>query len=580
MSNKSKLEKIISAKTATSGKIKSTDRASENTAMGLKTPTGSSATSGTMSTTGLVTPIGSSAAGNMTTYSDETPTSGIFSKKTGSVAADTAPINKSDVVNSGVSSSNTDTRGDKYADAADTVFEKIVSGENEFYDNANSMQSAEYESKYDSQIQGLVDKILNGEKFDYNVNEDALFSNYADVYERSARKAAEDALGRAAAASGGYGSSYASAAASQAYNSQMQSLNEVVPQLQQLAYEQYLANRQDEYNQLGTLTGLEDSDYSRYRDSMSDYYTERDYQVGMGDRYNENLFNSAEYAQGIVEDEREQERWQAEYDAARIDSDRDYQLNVDQFEHDKDMDNKEYELDVDQFEHDKQMDINNSTFEEALAAAEYGDYSLLEWYTGADLSDAKKWDEIMKGAEFYSATGLVDFLKNAGVDTTQLEDNIADDEYAENLSIAMSVYEATGSPDMLNNLGIDTTYMDKILAYTLQEAENSANGTSGGSGGGSYYSSSTNYSSTPTLTQNDIDKGVDLILGTDGSAFDAYIESLEESGYSKDDIQLVVNTAYDKLFNTEGGLAFQGVLGTVLGVTDDATKLTNRNYSR
>ena len=103
---------------------------------------------------------------------------------------------------------------------------------------------------------------------------------------------------------------------------------------------------------------------------------------------------------------------------------------------------------------------NDSKMQEAIAAAELGDYSLLELYTGADLSSAKE-----------------------------------DKNFANKLSMALSVYEATGSPKMLESLDIDTSYMDQILRYTLMEAQKSANGSSGGSGGGSYSGSGSSGSS-------------------------------------------------------------------------------------
>ncbi len=433
----------------------------------------------------------------------------------------------------------------------------------------NEQTQPVYQSQYDSQISGLVDKILNGEKFDYDVNSDALFANYADVYERNAKKAAEDAMGRSSAASGGYGNSFASAAASQAYNSQMQNLNAAVPQLQELAYQQYLAHKQDDYNQLNMIKGLDDSNYAKYRDSMSDYYADRDFNAnredaawdkqfaqsqfdasrqdaawdkqfatdqfeygkqqdaqaqqnwqsefdaGRNDAAWEKQFATDQFEYGKQQDAQAQQNWQTEFDAGREDSAWEKQFATDQFEYGKQQDaqaqqNWQSEFDAgredsawekqfaaDQFEYGKEQDAkemafnkmvweNDSKMQEAMAAAELGDYSLLELYTGADLSDAKKWDEIEKGAQLYSATGLVDYLKSAGVNTTQLEDNIANEKFANNLSMALSVYESTGSPKMLQGLGIDTSYMDKILGYTLMEAQKSANGSSGGSGGRSY----------------------------------------------------------------------------------------------
>ena len=404
--------------------------------------------------------------------------------------------------------------------------ERNNSTANVYYDNADGMEKPEFTSQYDSQISGLVDKILNGEKFDYDVNSDALFANYADVYERNARKAAEDAMGRGAAASGGYGSSYAQALAGQAYNSQMQNLNAAVPQLQELAYQQYQAQKQDEYNQLNMLQGLDNSDYAKYRDSMSDYHADREFERIVGRDERADLESDREFERILGRDERADyesdrdfnaEREDTEWEHGRIEdrddradyeSDRDFNADREdtEWEHgrieDRD-DRADYESDrafdadredtewehgfaEDQFAHDKAVDDRAQNMEEAIAAAEYGNYKPLEWYTGADFSDREEWDKIMRGAELYSATGLVDYLKAAGVDTTYIEDKMADDDFAYQLSIGLSVYEATGSPAMLNELGIDTSYMDKMLGYMAKQEENAANGSSGGSGGGSY----------------------------------------------------------------------------------------------
>ncbi len=360
------------------------------------------------------------------------------------------------------SGANTSVYDDQKNDFANQIF----NADNPYYDKVDSMEKPEYTSTYDDQINSLVDSILNGEKFDYDVNEDALFQNYASIYERNARMAADNAMGNAMAASGGYGNSYAAALADQAYNSQMQGLNEIVPELQQLAYAKYQNEKNDAYNQLDMLNNMENQEYSKYRDDVSDYYTDINMQLGLGDRYNADLLNKFNVA-----DQLENEEYN-----------REYQENRDAVS-DEHWD-KEFEYSKEQFEYGKEQDAYSKELNEALIAAEAGNFDDLSQLLGVDMTEAKNWFDTQRGIELYSATGVVDYLKNAGIDTSVIEKNMQDEEYRNALSIAMSVYEATGSPELLKKLGIDTSYMDEILKYSLMSSKKASNGSSGGSGGG------------------------------------------------------------------------------------------------
>ena len=93
------------------------------------------------------------------------------------------------------------------------------------------------------QLQVLRDEALeaylNREDFQYDLNGDALYQQYKNQYQELGRNAMEDTMGQAAALTGGYGSSYAQNVGQQAYNSYMQQLGDVVPELYQLAYDRY-----------------------------------------------------------------------------------------------------------------------------------------------------------------------------------------------------------------------------------------------------------------------------------------------------------------------------------------------------
>ena len=73
-----------------------------------------------------------------------------------------------------------------------------------------------YQSQYQSGLDSLLDKIQNRERFQYDVNADALYSQVAQNYLRQGQQAMMDTMGKAAAMTGGYGNSYAQTAGQQA----------------------------------------------------------------------------------------------------------------------------------------------------------------------------------------------------------------------------------------------------------------------------------------------------------------------------------------------------------------------------
>lgn len=142
---------------------------------------------------------------------------------------------------------------------------------------------AAYDSQWKNQLDSLMQQIMNREDFSYNFNEDALYQQYADKYIQQGKMAMQDTMGQAAALTGGYGNSYAATVGNQAYQAQLQNLNDVIPELYQMALAQYNQEGQDLYNQYGLVSDREKLDYARYRDLVGDYLTERDYLAGRYD---------------------------------------------------------------------------------------------------------------------------------------------------------------------------------------------------------------------------------------------------------------------------------------------------------
>lgn len=189
----------------------------------------------------------------------------------------------------------------------------------------------EYSSPWQSQLGGVIDQIMNRNDFSYDLNGDALYQQYKDNYINQGKQAMMDAMGQAAALTGGYGNSYGQAVGQQAYQAQLQNLNNVIPELYQMALDRYTQEGQELYDQFSMLGAMEEQDYGRYRDTVSDYYnqladmrdqyySERDYDYS---KYiDERDYDYSKYADErdftyqTERDKKADEQWQAEYDEA------------------------------------------------------------------------------------------------------------------------------------------------------------------------------------------------------------------------------------------------------------------------
>ena len=145
------------------------------------------------------------------------------------------------------------------------------------YEQNNPKQ--EYESKYDPQIDALLNEILNREDFSYDALNDPLYQQYAAMYQREGDRAMKETMAEAAAGAGGM-NTYAITAAMQANNYYNSQLNDKIPQLYQIAYEMYLNDKESKVQDLGILQNMDATQYSRYRDTISDYYNDKNFAYG------------------------------------------------------------------------------------------------------------------------------------------------------------------------------------------------------------------------------------------------------------------------------------------------------------
>lgn len=123
----------------------------------------------------------------------------------------------------------------------------------------------------------LLEQYIEAKPFEFNINTDKLYSQYADQYKRQGEAAMRDTVAEAAAKTGGYASSYGVNAGAQAYGKYLDKLNEIVPTLEAAAYEKHSDGLKTKKDAVDILDKLDDKEYESYRDTLADYKDERDY---------------------------------------------------------------------------------------------------------------------------------------------------------------------------------------------------------------------------------------------------------------------------------------------------------------
>lgn len=117
--------------------------------------------------------------------------------------------------------------------------------------------------------QQLLQKILNPEAFSYDPETDPRYAAYKKTYLREGDRATANALAQASAATGGVPSSYAATAAAQAGNYYAGQVADVIPQLYEDAYNQYMNEYQMQLSGLGALQDDRSFGYQEYLDTYN-----------------------------------------------------------------------------------------------------------------------------------------------------------------------------------------------------------------------------------------------------------------------------------------------------------------------
>lgn len=133
---------------------------------------------------------------------------------------------------------------------------------------------ADYESKYQDQIDSLLQRAAQQKDFSYNYAQDPIYQQYARMYTQNAHNASTDAAAQAAALTGGYSSSYATSVAQQAYQQQMNNLNSIIPTLYNMALDSYTSEGDRLFDEIELVSAQEQSAQNQYYRQLEDYYTQ------------------------------------------------------------------------------------------------------------------------------------------------------------------------------------------------------------------------------------------------------------------------------------------------------------------
>lgn len=156
----------------------------------------------------------------------------------------------------------------------------IVNQANALLQQQYNAKPGAYQSQWQDEIDDYLNRIENRDPFSYDFNSDALYNQYKENYILQGQMAMMDTMGQAAAMTGGYGNSYAQTVGQQAYNQQLNQLNNIMPELYQMAYNRYSDEGQRLMDMYNMYMGQENQDYGRYQDSVNAWQSELDYLTG------------------------------------------------------------------------------------------------------------------------------------------------------------------------------------------------------------------------------------------------------------------------------------------------------------
>lgn len=134
--------------------------------------------------------------------------------------------------------------------------------------NAQSQALQSGKTSWTDQYNDAMNKYLNREDFEYDVDKDPLFQQALASAMNSGKSAMQDTIGQASDLTGGYGSTYATSAGNQAYNAFIEDAYNNLPEYYNMALQAHQADGQELANQVALLS---DADATEFQKMLSAY---------------------------------------------------------------------------------------------------------------------------------------------------------------------------------------------------------------------------------------------------------------------------------------------------------------------
>lgn len=343
---------------------------------------------------------------------------------------------------------------------------------------ASNNKAADWQAQsdaYSKQADEYLEKYSNNGNFSYDFNVDPVFQAAKQAYERSAKLAAEDVQGKAAALSGGYANSYGVTAAQQAYNQSIDNLYDTIPELEAAAYNRYQNEQQRNLTLYEAYQGKADSAENKAINAENKAYSYALQLAEMGQYGKLGEFLGVDLS-AVQNDAEYQKKLNVALQKAEVG---DYSglvdlgIDVSKLEAKDTLEKAQIAATYGDFTLLKNAGIDTSALEyernftNALQMAQYGDYSGLE-ALGYDMSTQKNRD-LLAWAQAAAETGDYSLFKELGFDTSAIE-------YEQKLNTALQLAQV-GDNSALKALGVD------VSALTTKSSSSGSSSSSKSSSG-------------------------------------------------------------------------------------------------
>lgn len=209
----------------------------------------------------------------------------------------------------------------------------------------------------DPALKKYYDRLMNRKDFSFDLNGNALWNQYKDHYTKLGQMAMADTVGQTSALTGGYGNSWAQSAGQQAYQQNLESLNSIIPELYQLALQQYQAEGDELMSRYAVASGERDFAYGQYRDSVSDWKDDRTFEYGK-------FTDARDFDYQQERDKVEDEQWGKEFDWQKKTDERDFKYQQGRDKVEDEQWGKEFDWQVETDKRDYNLEVEKKKFDE------------------------------------------------------------------------------------------------------------------------------------------------------------------------------------------------------------------------